>query len=139
MKAGGREISATGGDISFFGVQRDHRVLTEKARAEKKSLGTYEELPAKMRESMTKAEWVNMEVRDEDELEKGGEETGLLPVVIFSFSKKQCEEIADFLKSRDLLNRHEKQRVATMVQEVFPHSTPLWQEPCSQFSHSFPR
>ena len=36
----------------------------------------------------------------------------LLPVVVFTFSKKKCEEAADFLNSQDLLSEKEKREVS---------------------------
>jgi hypothetical protein len=55
---------------------------------------------------MTKKQYENTSIR-------GGESDGdcLLPVVVFSFSKSKCEEIADFLMGQDLLTGKEKGEV----------------------------
>jgi hypothetical protein len=55
---------------------------------------------------MTKKQYENTSIR-------GGESEGdcLLPVVVFSFSKSKCEEIADFLMGQDLLTGKEKGEV----------------------------
>ena len=59
-----------------------------------------------MLSQMTKKEYERTHVRAQEE-----EGDSLLPAVIFSFSKKKCEEIADFLKGQDLLNAKEKGEV----------------------------
>jgi superfamily II RNA helicase len=46
------------------------------------------------------------------------EEGGLLPVVVFSFSKKQCEANADFFLGKDLLTQREKGRVGKLLNQV---------------------
>ena len=42
-------------------------------------------------------------------------EGGLLPAIIFSFSKKKCEEIADHFVSQDLLTAREKGEVRAVM------------------------
>jgi antiviral helicase SKI2 len=77
----------------------------------------YEKLPAELRAQMTKKEYEQTHIRSsEDEIE--GSECGLLPVVIFSFSKKKCEEIADFLSGQDLLTSNEKSEAVVLMQKV---------------------
>jgi hypothetical protein len=58
---------------------------------------------------MTKKQYENTSIR-------GGETEGdcLLPVVVFSFSKAKCEEIADFLMGQDLLTGKEKGEVSSV-------------------------
>jgi hypothetical protein len=63
---------------------------------------------------MTKKEYERTQVRGQDLEGQQGEGEGsgsLLPVVVFCFSKKKCEEIADFLKGQDLLTAREKGEV----------------------------
>ena len=91
----------------FDGVVRSKRVLTQKARAEKNLMEPYESLPAELRANMTRKEYEDQEIRDSDEEREDAEsgsssssssgkkgsvdDGGLLPVVVFSFSKKKCE------------------------------------------------
>jgi superfamily II RNA helicase len=113
LQAGGRE-AAGGLSAINFGVATSGTVLSGKVRAEKNSLTKYEKLHAELRAKMTKKEYEATEVRgDVDEAEANEDGTvGLLPVVVFSFSEKTCEEIADFLKGQDLLSNREKGRSA---------------------------
>jgi superfamily II RNA helicase len=85
-------------------------LYTMNTKDEKSEKEPYERLPEEMRAEMTKKQYENTSMR-------GGEEEGdsLLPVVIFSFSKKKCEEIADFLKSQDLLSAKEKGEVIFII------------------------
>lgn len=57
----------------------------------------YEKLPAELRANLTKREYEQTYIRGDDDEEEAIDEGGLLPVVVFSFSKKKCEEIANFL------------------------------------------
>jgi superfamily II RNA helicase len=50
---------------------------------------------------------------------------GLLPAVIFCFSKKKCEEIADHLKGQDLLTAKEKATVRFMIAQMSKRLNPL--------------
>lgn len=45
-------------------------------------------------------------------------------MVVFSFSKKKCEEIADYLRGMDMLDRREKKRVVTMMKQVTDRLSP---------------
>ena len=58
---------------------------------------------------MTKKQYENTSV-------KGSEIEGdcLLPVVVFTFSKKKCEEAAMFFNGQDLLTGKEKREVREM-------------------------
>ena len=49
-----------------------------------------------MKAAMTKREYEQTHIRGSEEEEENAE-VGLLPVVVFSFSKKKCDEIADYL------------------------------------------
>ena len=55
---------------------------------------------------MTKRQYENSSI-------KGGgvEGDSLLPVVVFNFSKKKCDEAADFLSSQDFITGAEKAEV----------------------------
>lgn len=59
---------------------------------------------------MTKREYENSSI-------KGGGVTGdsLLPVVVFNFSKKKCDEAADFLSSQDFITGAEKAEVINIM------------------------
>ncbi len=87
----------------------------------------YEKLPAELRAQMSKKEYESQQFRgDEDEGENDTNDgsVGLLPVVVFSFSKKKCEEIADFLKGQDLLTNREKGKVKMLLNEVLSRLNP---------------
>lgn len=43
----------------------------------------------------------------------------LLPVVIFVFSKKKCEELAQFISTADLTTREEKNQIRVFTQQAF--------------------
>lgn len=74
---------------------------------------------------MTKKEYLATHIRgDENELENE-EQSGLLPVVVFSFSKKKCEEIADYLSGQDLLTAREKGQVRAVMLQVKKRLNPL--------------
>lgn len=125
LQAGGREASGGLGEVSF-GVGTTSTVLTAKARAEKEAREVkYEDLPADLRAKISKKEY-EKEARDvrgsEDEPEKNT--NGLLPVVVFSFSKKKCEEIADYLKGQDFLTSQEKSAVATLYSNIITRLNP---------------
>lgn len=68
---------------------------------------------------MTRREYERSEVRGDDEDDLADEEEGgLLPVVVFSFSKKKCEEIIDFFKGQDLLSSRAKNEVKKVMSKV---------------------
>ena len=52
----------------------------------------------------------------------------LLPVVVFTFSKKKCEEAADFLNSQDLLSEKEKREVSASASTSTSTSTGISQD-----------
>jgi superfamily II RNA helicase len=65
---------------------------------------------------MTRREYELSEVRGADGEDE--EEGGLLPVVVFCFSKKKCEEIIDFFKGQDLLSSREKNEVKKVMSKA---------------------
>ena len=71
-----------------FGTGFAGRVLSKAARAEKSTFTPYDRLPAELRAGMTRREYENTHVRG-DEDEEDGDGGGLLPVVVFCFSKKK--------------------------------------------------
>ena len=87
------------------------------AREQKLQKTPYDKLPADLRKGMTKKEYESIEFRDDDE-EGDEKDGGLLPVVVFSFSKKQCEANAEFFGGKDLLTKREKGKVGKMLQQV---------------------
>lgn len=123
LSAGGREGAGGVGQIDF-GVGTARNVLSAKARAEKDGMVKYEKLPADIREKMTKKEYLATAIRgsDDEEENDGG---GLLPVVVFCFSKKRCEEIADFLKGQDMLTQREKGKVGKLMGDVIMRLNPV--------------
>lgn len=117
LGAGGRESNGGKGEIDF-GVGRSTRILSKKARAEKETqMVKYQNLPKHIRDKMSQKEYEAQEFRAEDDEAESGE-SGLLPVVVFSFSKKKCEEISGFLNGQDLLTKKEKGRVGTLMAQV---------------------
>ena len=62
------------------------------------------------------------------------DEGGLLPVVVFSFSKKQCEINADFFKGQDLLTKREKGKVAKLWCQVVQLSIGNTSDECNDLS-----
>jgi superfamily II RNA helicase len=122
LQAGGREASGGLGEVNL-GVGTARHVLSTKARKEKSEMPSYESLPKDMKAKMTKTEYEQQEIRgSEDEPDKNL--SGVLPVVIFSFSKKKCEEIANFLKGQDLLVATEKSKVMVLFSKVTSRLTP---------------
>lgn len=116
LQCGGRE-EAGGLRAVDFGVGLVRRVLTKKARQEKNLMDPYEKLPQEMRQKITRQQWESQQIRGSDE-EEEGEDGGLLPVVVFSFSKKKCEEIADHFKGVDLLTSLEKAQAKLLFAQV---------------------
>jgi hypothetical protein len=153
LKAGGRE-DAGGLHAVDFGIGYSNRILSKAAREQKKvsngehfnwltltvvmygdqaDMVPYEKLPAQLRAQMTKKEYENSAGAfrsNEDELESDALQPhqidyGLLPAVIFCFSKKKCEEIADNLKGQDLLTSREKGSVRYMFAQMLKRLNPL--------------
>ena len=88
----------------------------------------YDKLPDFLQQSMTKQEYEKSasDYRgDDSQSEVHGIDWGLLPTVVFSFSKKKCEEIADNLKSQDLLTAREKGEVKFTVMQMMKRLNPL--------------
>ena len=76
---------------------------------------------------MTKKEYEKIEFNSGDGDSTGSVSTGpgcLLPVVVFCFSKKKCEEIVDFFKGQDLLTAHEKFIVRAVKAEALSRLNP---------------
>lgn len=115
LKNGGRE-AAGGVKAVNFGTGYSERVLSDAARKEKDTFVPYERLPADMRKCMSKQEYDSMQVRgSEDEAEQASADGGLLPAIIFCFSKKKCEDIADNLKGMNLITHREKAEVKRIM------------------------
>eukprot|EP01040_Poterioochromonas_malhamensis_P007703 gene7704-8318_t len=125
LQAGGREAAGGLSEIDF-GVAKSGKVLSKEARKQKnEQMVKYEDLPKELRAKMSKKEYESTEFRgDENEAAATGE-IGLLPVVVFSFSKKRCEELADFFKGQDFLTQKEKSRVESLFSEVLSRLNPL--------------
>jgi superfamily II RNA helicase len=98
----------------------------------------YERLPAAMRAQMTKRQYQQTEYNDSSNASAAaggsGNSTGdgpaaaapgcLLPVVIFCFSKKKCEEIIDFFRGKDLITAGEKAVVRAVRNEALGRLSP---------------
>lgn len=122
LQAGGRENQGGLNEINF-GIATSKNILSKKAREEKNTMTKYEKLPYEVRKMMSKKEYEAIEVRGSEDDPVG--EIGLLPVVIFSFSKKKCEEIADFFKGMDLLSNQEKSKVVSIIDQVIARLNPV--------------
>ena len=117
LRGGGRAASGGLSAIDFgIGVTR-HEV--EKARRTAKAqLEKYERLPADFRAHVSKKEYERGEVRVNDDQVEDLDELCLLPVVIFCFSKRKCEEIADHFATQDLLSAKGKGAVGLVLSEM---------------------
>ncbi len=116
LKEGGRATNSAGNLPPIDFGRESANYISEAARTEKREMPKYESLPADMRENISKKEWESTHIRgSEEEAEGTG---GLLPVIIFSFSKRKCEEIVDFFSSQDLLNAREKGEVGKVMSMV---------------------
>ena len=122
LQAGGREEAGGLGAVDF-GVGYSAGVLSASARKERLGYEKYEKLPADLRAKLSKKEYEQMHFRGSDD-EVEGAEQGLLPVVVFSFSKKKCEEIAEHLSGQDLLTGKEKGQVRVLMQQVMKRLNP---------------
>lgn len=131
LRFGGREA---GGGVSAvdFGVGLTDQVKTAAVRKEKSEMPKYERLPEHLKLTMSKEEYYGAEVRDEASEGSGG---GLLPVVMFCFSKKKCEEIVDYYSGQDLTTAREKAEVRHLFGQVrkkernaiqIPNDTPCY-------------
>lgn len=127
LRDGGREAAGGLNEI-HFGVATNTNVLSKKARQDKNAnYIKYEKLPKELQAKISKKEYESQQqFLDEDDAEEGvNREVGLLPVVVFSFSKNKCEIIADFLKGMNLLTSREKGKVHSIFQQVKKRLNPL--------------
>ena len=83
------------------------------AQAERGEQVPYASLPQEMRDAMSKKEYGRTVVRAD-----AADGEALLPVVVFCFSKKKCEEIADFFGGQDLLDAREKGEVRALMAQA---------------------
>ena len=113
LKEGGRATNSVGNLPPIDFGRESANYITEAARKEKRQMPKYESLPADIRENISRKEWEATHIRGSEEEEEGT--GGLLPVIIFSFSKRKCEEIVDFFSSQDLLNAREKGEVGKVM------------------------
>jgi antiviral helicase SKI2 len=123
LRVGGREESRGHSQIDF-GLGFNQKLLSTKAREEKSHFDGYDSLPAFFREKVTRKEYYSTDVRGSDD-ENENTFGGLLPVVIFSFSKRKCEEVADFFSAQDLLIEREKWEVGKQISQVLKLLNPL--------------
>ena len=84
----------------------------------------WEKLPSDMRAAISKKEYERMHVRETED-EEEGDDLGLLPAVVFSFSKRRCEEIADHCRGLDLLTAREKGEVRSLMSQLRARLNPL--------------
>ena len=114
LKAGGRE--AAGGVRAIdFGTGYSTRVLSATARREKDTFTPYEKLPADMKKQISKREYDSLQVRGSEDETESVADGALLPAIVFCFSKKKCEEIADNLRMMNLITNKEKSEVKRVL------------------------
>ena len=127
LAAGGRAEAGGLGEINFGDdvVTAKNVRLNPKARAEQEEVVKYEKLPQAMRDKITKKDYEQQckDIRGDEDDPEG--EIGLLPVVVFSFSKRKCEELSDFLKGKNFLGNREKGKVAMILNEVISRLNPI--------------
>lgn len=123
LRGGGRAAAGGSSGVNFdIGLTR-HEV--EKARRIAKSqMEKYERLPAEFRAQVSKREYENTHHRSTDDQADNLEELSLLPVVIFCFSKKKCEEIADFMSAQDFLAARDKKVVGAVLSQMRSRLSP---------------
>ena len=121
LKTGGREAHRGRAQVDF-GVGFGKGFQSAAARTERETMVPYENLPANLRAVTTREEYED--VRGDDDEEEVGRD-GLLPLVIFSFSKRKCEEVADFFRNQELLSAREKAGVARVVALALVRLTPV--------------
>ena len=110
LRGGGREAAGGTGKVDFdIGPARYE--MEKSARADRDKFEKYERMPEEFRAVVSKKEYERLHVRAEEEEDLEPDEGALLPVVVFCFSKKKCEEIADHLGAQDLLVAKEKNHV----------------------------
>jgi hypothetical protein len=117
LQFGGREAAGGLGAVDFGLGYSGSSVMSAEARRIKNEMVPYEKLPEHLRLMMTKKEYQQQQIRGSEDEEEGSG-CGLLPVVVFSFSQKKCEEIADFFGGQDLLNAIEKSEVQKLISAV---------------------
>ena len=119
LRNGGREASGGLGEVDFgVGIRK-----SAKAKMSAAGYEPWERLPAEMRAAITKKEYERMHVRESEDDEE--EDLGLLPAVVFSFSKRKCEEIADHCRGLDLLTAREKGEVRSLMTQLRSRLNPL--------------
>lgn len=126
LLAGGREGNVNSSTMGVdFGTGFSSDLMVKKEKHQ--HIVPYERLPQAMRDEMTKKEYDRIEFNASDGESGGSLTTGagcLLPVVVFCFSKKKCEEIVDFFKGQDLLVAHEKFIVRALKAEALGRLNP---------------
>eukprot|EP01039_Chlorochromonas_danica_P001444 gene1444-1569_t len=136
LQAGGREAKGGLGQVDFKVPTNNRTVLLDKiARQEKEDMVPYDRLPSYLRAMCSRKEYEQIEIRASESTPEAssttvtgspvGGEIGLLPVVVFSFSKKKCEELADYLKGQDLITNRERGRVLQVVTTVLQRLSPV--------------
>jgi antiviral helicase SKI2 len=117
LRGGGRAASGGLKAVDFdIGLTR-HEVEKSR-RAARAQLEKYERLPLEFREQVSKREYEQMHVRSTDDEADNLDDLALLPVVIFCFSKKKCEEIADFFMNQDINQAREKKVVGAILAQM---------------------
>ena len=140
LAAGGRAASVGSGlGLVDFGFGDNAVYLQRRAAlAQLNEAVKYDRLPEEMRRAMTKKEYERSVVTHKSDAEhddsaeggNGKDDAGLdkgdslLPVVVFSFSKKKCEEIADMWAGQDLLCAREKNEVRALMHQVAKRLSP---------------
>lgn len=114
LRGGGREAAGGIGAVNF-GIGPARHEMDKAARLDREKFDKYERLPAEFRAVVSKKEYERLHVRAEEEEGLEPDEGALLPVVVFCFSKKKCEEIADHLGGQDLLTAREKNHVRRAI------------------------
>ena len=120
LQNGGRE--ETGGLNTVDFGDDVQRVLGKKKRMQLAKMEPYEKLSSAMRSMLTKKEYEE-DIRLDEQEDRSN--AGLLPAVVFSFSKAKCEEIAEYLSTIDLLAAAEKKKVAALVGQIVKRLNPL--------------
>lgn len=120
LQAGGREESGGLGPVNFG--EEVQRVISKKKKMELAKMDPYESLSAEFKSMVTRKEYEEDIRLDENE---DRATIGLLPAVVFSFSKSKCEEIAEYLSGIDLLTANEKKKVKVLVTNISKRLNPL--------------
>tara|TARA_A100001015_G_C14992550_1_gene714679 strand:- start:38 stop:2053 length:2016 start_codon:yes stop_codon:yes gene_type:complete len=117
LRGGGR--AAIGGLSAVdFGIGTTRYEVEKARRTAKAQLEKYERLPAEFRAQVSKREYERGEIRVHDDQAEDLDELCLLPVVIFCFSKRKCEEIADHFATQDLLSAKGKGAVGLVLSDM---------------------